>query len=121
LGEGLQERERDVVADHSRRLEQGLVLRRQAIDPGREDGLYGGGHLNRVERFRQPVGTPLSGQRPRLHDRLHALLEEERGSLRPLGEQLLDRIELLVLTDERPEELLGALWRQRVEPELAVV
>ena len=69
--------------------------------------------------LRQPVGAPLAGQHLGLHEGPHALLEEERVSLGPLDQQPLERLEGPVLPEQGVEQLLGALGRQRVEPELA--
>ena len=47
-GNLLEQRERHLAADDRRRLEQALVLRREAIDPRRQDRLHRGGHLDRA-------------------------------------------------------------------------
>ena len=67
------------------------------------------------------ITAPLAGQSACLHERPHALLEEQGHTLRPLYQQALERIERLVLPEQRAEQLVRALGRQRIEPELAVV
>ena len=69
----------------------------------------------------EPVGAALADQRLRLHQGPHALLEEERIALRPLDQEPLERAERRVGAEQRLEQLVGALGRQRIEPELAVV
>ena len=69
----------------------------------------------------EPVGAALADQGPRLHQRPHALLEEEGIGLRPLDQEPLERGEGRVVAEERLEQLVGALGRQRIDPELAVV
>ena len=69
----------------------------------------------------EPVGAALAGQGRRLHQGPHALLEEEGIRLRPLDQELLERAERRVRAEERIEQLVGALGRQGIDPELAVV
>ena len=75
----------------------------------------------RRQRPRQPVGAALAGERPGLDERPHALLQEERVALRPRDQHALERLEAGVGPEQRAEELLGALRRQGVQPELRVV
>ena len=84
VGDGLEQRERDVLADDGRGLEQGLLFRKEAVDPSGEDGLHRGRHLDGLEGPRQSIAAPLAGQRAGLHERPHTLLEEEGDSLRSL-------------------------------------
>ena len=70
---------------------------------------------------REPVGAALAGQRSRLHQGPHALLEEEGIRFRPLDQELLERAERRVSAEQRVEQLVGAFGRQGIDPELAVV
>ena len=69
----------------------------------------------------EPVGAALAGQGRRLHQGPHTLLEEEGIRFRPLDQELLERAEGRVGAEERIEQLVGALGRQGIDPELAVV
>ena len=51
LRDGLQEGEGHLGADDRRGLEETLLLGRQAVDAGRQDGLHRGGDLQAVEGF----------------------------------------------------------------------
>ena len=89
LGNRLEQRKRHVLPDHRRRLENGLVPRRQPVDTGGQHGLHCGRDLDRWQRLRQPVGTALAQQGPGLDKRPHALLQEERVALRARDQQAL--------------------------------
>ena len=62
--------------------------------------------------------SALPGQRLRLHQRPHGLLQKER--VPALDQELLERRQPGVLAEERVQQLAGALGRQRVQPQLAV-
>ena len=49
-GDRLQQLRRNVLADDRGRLEQALLLRREAIDPGCENRLHRGGNLRGLDR-----------------------------------------------------------------------
>jgi hypothetical protein len=70
---------------------------------------------------REPVGAALTGQGPGLHQGPHTLLEEQVIGFRPLDQAPLERAEGRVRAEERLEQLVGALGRQRIDPELTVV
>ena len=103
------------AAAWSRRLSSG----REPVDARREHRLDRGRDLDRLDRLRQPVAAALAHQRLRLHQRPHALLQEER--VPALDQELLERLERRVVAEERLQQLAGALGRERIEPELAVV
>src|SRR6266436_2062720 len=67
--------ERNVRSDDGGRLEYGLLCRRQAIDPRREQRLHGRRHLDRAQRPLQTVGAALPHETLRLDEGPHALLE----------------------------------------------
>ena len=118
---GEQQRERHVLADHraawSSRLSSGGAGR--CAPPGSPAPSPAPGWSSRRaspagrRRARRPA--------PRLDQRPHALLEEERIALGPLDEQPLERLEAGVVAEQRLQQLLGALGRQRIDAELAVV
>ena len=115
VGDGQEQREGHVLADDGGSLEQSLGLGPQAVDAGGQDGLHRGRHLDRVDRSGQGVRASLTAQGLGLHERLHGLLEEERIPLGPLEEERREPLEAGVSPEERPQELLRALRRQRVE------
>ena len=113
-----QERVGHVLADHRGRLQELLLLRRQPVDPRRQDRLHRGRHLQRLHRPRQPVRPPLPRQRPRLHQGPHRLLQEERVA--PLHQHLRQGRQPGVRAEQRRQQLRRALGGQAVEPELGV-
>jgi hypothetical protein len=82
--------------------------------------LHFGRHLNARQCFRQPIGAALAGQHLCLHQRLDALLQEKGVTLRPLDQLLRERPETGIVAQQCLEECLGALARQRVEPQLGI-
>ena len=58
---------------------------------------------------------------PGLHQRPHALLQEEGIALGALDQELLERRQAGVVPQQGLEEFVGARRRQRVEPQLRVV
>ena len=121
VGNGQEQREGHVLADDRGGLEQPLGLGRQAVDARGQDGLHGGGDRQVLDGPGEPVGAALAGQGRRLHQGPHALLEEEGIRFRPLDQEPLERAECRVGAEERLEQLVGALGRQGIDPELAVV
>ena len=51
------------------------------------------GTADRLDRPGQTIGAALPDERPRLDQRPHALLEEERVALGPLDQQSLERLQ----------------------------
>src|SRR4030095_10877549 len=86
-GHLLEQRERHLAADDRRHLEQPLVLRRDAIDPCRQDGPPRGGHLDAWGRGRESIDAALAYQSAGLDEGSDALLQEERVALGPLAEE----------------------------------
>ena len=121
VGDRQEQRHGHVLADDGGGLEQALVLGRQAVDARGQDRLHRGRDLQVLDGPGEPIGAALADQRRRLHQGPHALLEEERIAFRPLDQELLERAEGRVGAEERLEQLVGALGRQGIDPELAVV
>src|SRR6266498_1243506 len=120
-GDGGQQRECDILADDGGRLKEALVLRREAIDASRQDGLDGRRNLDVRERPGQPIRPAFTCEHPRLDESADALLEEQWVPLGPLDQPRLQRIKRGALAEETPEQLANAFGRQRIEPELRVV
>ena len=115
----MQQYEGHVLADNGGRLEQLLVVRREPVDPGRQDHLDSRRDLDRLDRPRQTIRAALPGQRPRLHQRADALLDEE--GIPASDQQSLEGLQRRVIAQESCQELARALGRERVEPQLTVV
>jgi hypothetical protein len=64
---GLQQGEGHVRANHSGSLEQTLLFSRQVVDARRQHRPHGGGYLDRGQRLRQAISTPLADEYPRLY------------------------------------------------------
>src|SRR5207249_11550967 len=73
------------------------------------------------EGVRQAVGPWLAHQGPGLHQRPHALLQEERIALRALDQELIERAQARVVAQEGLEEGVGTHWGQGVQSHLRVV
>ena len=94
IGDGRQQREGHILADDRGRLEQPLLLRREAVDAGRQNRLHGARHRDGRERPAELVAAALADQHPGLHECPHALLEEEGIALGPLDEEALERAQV---------------------------
>jgi hypothetical protein len=69
----------------------------------------------------ESVGAALADERSRLDQGLDALFEEERVAFRPFDQESLEQIELVVVAEQRVQELGGGGGQERVDPELALV
>src|SRR5437899_1543562 len=78
LGDRLKQREGHVFADNGSRLQQAFVLRGEPVDAGCQDRLDSGGHLERLERLREPIPAARTIERLRLDQCPDRLLQEER-------------------------------------------
>jgi hypothetical protein len=76
VGDGAEELERHVLADHGRGLKECLRLAGQPIDARGPNRLDGGWNLHRVYPVRGPIGAPVSSEASRLHEGPHALFDE---------------------------------------------
>jgi hypothetical protein len=77
LGNGLQQGQGNLHANDRGRLQQSLLLRRQAVDACRQHRLHCGRHLNGRHGLRQAIGPRRADQHPGLHQGAHALLQKE--------------------------------------------
>src|SRR5262249_51877349 len=107
-GDGLQQREGDVLADDCRRLQEGLLLGRESVPPGSEDRLDGGRYLNGPECLRQTIGPRLAHQDLALHERPDTLLQEEGIPFGALDQRVLERLKGDIVAKEGLEESYGA-------------
>jgi hypothetical protein len=113
-GNGLQEGQGNLVANHSSRLQKALLLGGQAVDTRCQDSLDGGWHLDGLQGLPQMVGPPLALQDPGLHQRAHALLQEEGIALRARNKQAGERLQAGVVSEQGVQERVGAQRRQWV-------
>ena len=121
VGDGSEERERDVLADDGGLLQQALVIGRQAIDPRGENGLYRGRDLDGGQGGGEAIVAGCPGEGLALGQAPHHLLEEERVALGPGDEQALQRDQPLISAEERVEHSFRRIGGEGVEPQLAVV
>ena len=122
VGDREEQRDGHVLADDGGRLEQPLVVGRQAVDAGGQDGLDRGGDLGWLG------GPGRDGRRrarrpgPRVSTRVRTLSSRKRGfAFRALDQELLERAEGRVAPRSASSSSSALLGRQRVDPELGVV
>ncbi len=120
-GDGLEHVELHVGADDRGGLKHALVLGGQTVDPGSEEGLHGGRHLDGVERPQQAVAPAVARQHSRLDQRPDTFLQKERRPLGPLDEEALQRLDGGVVAEQGVQQLARAGRGQGVDPELPVV
>ena len=105
-GDRLEPRQWHLAPDHRRRLQQTLVLRRQPVDPGLDDG------VDRV-RDRQPgVAAPALAKRAR------QLLEKERVALGLREDLVLEVRRQRHLAHDRSHDPAALVAAQRMERDL---
>src|SRR5262245_37547240 len=121
VGNGLQQREGHILANDRGGLEQTLLLGRQAIDAGGEDGLRRRRDLPRLRGLGYPVGPTLPDEHLGLDERPHTFFEEERVPLGATNQCPPERFEGRILAEQGRQQLLGTLRRQGIDPELEVV
>jgi hypothetical protein len=90
LRNGLEQGEGHLGANHGRRLQEPLFLRRQPVDACRQHRLHRGWYLNGRQRLRQAVGPRSAHQHPGLHQGAHALLQKEGIALGARNQELLE-------------------------------
>ena len=110
----------DVLADDGGGLEKLLVPGREAVDARGENGLHGGGHLNGDGILAEAIRAGLAHQHLGLHERAHALLEEERVAFGSLDEQALEGPQLLVIAEQGLEERLRGFPGEGIDAELPI-
>ena len=105
------------AADWSRRLSVG----REAVDAGGEERLHGGRHLHGWRGPAPGDSARAHHQGAGLDQRADALLQEERVAFGPLDQERLERLKPGSSPSSAIEQFVGALRRQRIDPELGVV
>ena len=73
FGDGLEQGHGHLGANHGGGLEEAFLLGGQPVNAGRQDHLHGRGHVEGVERLRQPIRPRCPDQEARLHQRADAL------------------------------------------------
>ena len=119
--ERLEEGEGHVLADDRGRLEQALLAVGQAIEARGENGLHRRRHLDARWRPRRAVLPPLALERAGLDQRPRALLQEEGVAVRALDQEALEGSQPGLDAEQRAEQLVRALARERVEDQTCVV
>jgi hypothetical protein len=121
LRHSLEEGQEHLRPQDRRRLEQVLLLRGHAVDASRQNRLHSRRHLNGRQRRRHAIGPRLAHQGPGLHQRPHALLQEEGIALGALDQELGERAQAGVVPHEVLEEGVGTRRRQGIQPHLRVI
>src|SRR5688572_264184 len=93
----------------------------EAIDTRRQHRLHRRRNLNRVQRLGEAQCASVSKYHARLDERADALLEEKGVSLRPLREEMLERLQLASRAHQGVEERRGAFRGERIDSDLRVV
>src|SRR5438876_2708917 len=119
--DGLEQSERHVLADHGGSLDQALLRRWEPVDAPGQQRLHRRRDLDRQGILDHAVAAALARDGTGLHQRPDTLLEKEWVALGPFDQQTLEGGELGAVAHQGPEQFLGALRRQGVDPELAVV
>ena len=89
LGNGLQQRQGHLGANHGSRLQEALLLGWQPVDARRQHRLHGGWYLDGRQGLPQAIGPTLADQDPGLHQGAHALFQEEGIALGARNEQVV--------------------------------
>ena len=121
LRNGLEQGQGHLGANHGRRLQEPLLLRRQPVDACCQHRLHRGRHLNGRQRLRQAVRPRFAHQHPGLHQGAHALLQKEGIALGARNQELLEGRQAGIVPQQGLQELVSAGRGQRVEPQLRVV
>src|SRR5262245_43548195 len=98
-GDRPEQDQKHVLADDRGDLQEALVFRWKPVYRCRQDCLDRGRNLDRLHRLREPIAAALSCQRLRLHQRLNALLQEER--IAAPDQKLLERFQAGIVAEER--------------------
>src|SRR5262245_22731347 len=98
-----------------------LVVRQQPVNARRQYRLHRDRHLQAFNGTSQAVRPAIADEDFGLNERANALLQEERIAFGPLDEELLERHECSVGTQEALEETLRTFGGERVDPQLCVV
>src|SRR5262249_21002156 len=103
-GDGLQQREGDVLANDRRTLQERLLFGREPVYPGGEDRLDCSGYLQGHECLCQAIGPQLAHQDLTLHKGLDTLFQEERVPLRALDQRVFERLKGEIVSQKSLEE-----------------
>ena len=114
----LEQRQAELPPQHGRRHQRVVRVGLQAVDPGEDDLLDGRRDLD-LDRVVEPPPLALAHERPRVHERPHELLEEERVPLGRLEDPPLHLVRQGPGPDERVEQFAVGVARERLERDLA--
>src|SRR5208282_5496112 len=109
----------ELIADDGERLEELLLISRQAIDTRRQDRLYVGRYL---ELTRRPghFYLAVANQSALFKKLLNGLLDEKGIASSALHDQTPQRLNLLRIPQQSREHLSGALTLERLQTQLGV-
>ena len=91
-------------ADDGGRLQEALLLWWQPVDACRQHRLHRGRHLKARQRLRQAIGAALAHQHPGLHQRAHALLQEEGVALGARNQERRERPQAGIVPEQGLQE-----------------
>ena len=109
LGNSVEKRAGDVLANHGCGLEQVLLRKWEPVDPSCQHCQDGRWYLNSPKGCYQAIGPPLPNQSVGLDQGLDDLLQEERIALRPRNQALLERPKAGILPQEVAEQFHSIL------------
>jgi hypothetical protein len=121
IGDGFEERERHVLANHRGKLQRCLLRRAQPIDPRRDDRGYARGDLDPVGLPDEAVGAAGAGQHARIDEVAHALLEEQRIAFARREQTVPQLREIGRTAEQSRKQLIGACRLERVDAQLRVM
>ena len=116
-----QQRERDVLPDHRRVLQEPLQLVGQSVDASGEHSLNGRRDAKLIHRTGQAMSAPSAAERVRLAKRPDDLLHEERVTLRALDEEPPERLQGGIRAEQGVHHLVGRFRRKPVDAKKPVV
>jgi hypothetical protein len=120
LHDTLQDRLRDPLADHCCALEHVLLPLRQPVDARGQDGVDRVGNRQVLDGPDEAVGAPGPLEVPRLGERPHRFLDEERVPPGPVPDQIDQACHARVAAQQVPEQLSDRLRPERDERKLLV-
>ena len=89
----------ELCTHDSERLEQIFVIRRQPVDPRREDRLYGRRNLQLAKRLDEPDCRAVARNRAFVEQHLNHLLHEERVTLGLFNDEFFERRQVRPLAE----------------------
>ena len=103
IRDGLEQHQRNILANNSRRLKKTFFLRRKSIDSSGQHSLHCCRHLRALNRFRQPIIPSLTRQKFGFYQRPDALLQEEWIPFGSRDQELFQRLQTWFVPQQRFE------------------